>query len=122
MKCKASIEVKALGKALILSCILCLLSATIIYYTSLKETLQAPLGKIIIIIAVFTAACSITKFHGNRGLIRGISTGIAFFIIMFIATLLFANSTINMASFFSTLLFCIIAGGLGGILGIGLSD
>lgn len=122
MKLKTSVEVKALGKALALSLILCLLTGTIIYYTNLKETLLAPLGKIIIIIAIFTAACSITKFYGNRGLIRGISTGIAFFILMFIATLLFNNSTINMASFFYTLLLCIIAGGLGGILGIGLSD
>lgn len=122
MKMKASIEVKALGKALALSLILCIITATIIYYTGLKETLLAPLGKIVIIIAIFTAACSITKFYGNRGLVRGISTGITFFILMFIATLIFNNSTINIASFFYTLLICIIAGGLGGILGIGLSD
>lgn len=122
MKFKTSAEIKALGKALALSLILCLLSATIIYYTGINETWQAPLGKIIITIAIFAAACSITKFYGNRGLIRGISTGLAFFILMLISTLLFAKSAINMASFFYTLLLCITAGGLGGILGIGLSD
>ncbi|MBO8158351.1 TIGR04086 family membrane protein [Thermosyntropha sp.] len=122
MKFKLSVEIQALSKALALSIILCIITATIIYYTGLKETLLAPIGKIIIIISIFTAACSITRFYGNRGLVRGISTGIIIFILMFIATLIFNPSVISIASFLYTLLICIIAGGLGGILGIGLSD
>jgi len=122
MKNNLSIELSGLGKILLVSMILCLVSATIIYYSGLRETLLASLGKLILIVSVFIGGCHVSKAYGSKGLVRGISTGIIFFIIMLIATIIFNSSIICVKTFIYTLLVCVISGGLGGILGIGLSE
>lgn len=117
-----SVEIKALSTALSVSFILCILVATVVYYTGLRETLLGSLGKIILAISVFGSASYVSKYYGSKGLVRGMTMGIIFFTLMFIATLVFSKSTINIGSFFYSLAVCLVAGGLGGILGIGLSD
>ncbi len=117
-----SVEMKALGRALAVSFILCILVATVIYFTGLRETLLASLGKIILTISVFWAGSYVSKFYGSKGLVRGITMGVLFFILMLIATLVFNKSVISLGSFFYSLAVCVVAGGLGGILGIGLSN
>ncbi|MDD3268913.1 MAG: TIGR04086 family membrane protein [Syntrophomonadaceae bacterium] len=117
-----SIELKALGKALLLSLILCLLAAAIVYYSSLNETLFPTLGRIILIITVFLCGCQVSKAYGSKGLLRGVFMGLLSFILLVVATYVFNSSLIDWKSFFYTLCLCITAGGLGGILGIGLSE
>lgn len=117
-----SVEMQALGKALLFSFILSILVAVIIYFTGIKETWLASMGKIILTIAVFGAATYVTKYHGNKGLVRGLTMGVIFFILMLIATLIFHQTTISLSSFFYSLAICLIAGSLGGILGIGLNN
>lgn len=117
-----SIEIKAIGKAIIFSIILSILVAILIYFTSLRENLLPILGKIIIAISIFWAATSISSYHGTKGLVRGISTGLTFFILMLIATVMFNKALITMGTFFYNLAICVVAGGLGGILGISLTD
>ncbi|MGR6835846.1 TIGR04086 family membrane protein [Syntrophomonas erecta] len=115
------IEIKAIGKALIISVLLCLVSGIVVYYSGLQETLLPSLGKIILIISVFWAGCYVSRNYGSKGLVRGISMGIIFFILMLIASLAF-NSSISFKNFLFTMIICVISGALGGILGIGLSE
>ncbi len=117
-----SIELVGLGKALAASVVLSLLATLLIYYTGLAETLFAPLGNVIMVISVFWGACHVSKAHGSKGLLRGINIGVAFFILMFIATLIFNPSLISMKTFLFTLMLCAVSGCLGGILGVGLSN
>lgn len=117
-----SVELRALGKAFLLSLILCLLAAAVIYYSSLSETLLPTLGRIILISSVFLCGCQVSKAYGSKGLLRGTTMGIISFIILVIATYAFNSSLIGLKSFFYTLFLCVSAGGLGGILGIGLSE
>jgi putative membrane protein (TIGR04086 family) len=119
---KISIEIRGILRILILSAVLCLLSAAIIYFTGLSESLMAPLSKIILVVSVFYGSCYISKSYGTRGLVRGITTGLIFFILLTIATLAFSASNMNIRDSLVTLISLIIAGSLGGILGIGLSD
>ncbi len=121
MKIK-SVELSAIGKAFLFSCILCIVLATIFYYTGLRETLLPSLGKIILTIAVFFASAQVSHYHGNKGLVRGVTIGIIFFIIVLILTLIFNKTILSFVAFFYSLAICVIAGGLGGILGIGLSN
>ncbi len=116
-----SIELVGLGKALAASVVLSLLATVLIYYTGLAETLFAPLGNVIMVISIFLGGCHVSKAHGSKGLLRGINIGVAFFILMFIATLVFNPSLISMRTFLLTLTMCVVSGGLGGILGVGLS-
>jgi len=119
---KASVELKVIGKALVWSVFLCVVIAIVVYFTGIKETLLPTLGKMIIILTVFGAGCSVSRHYGSKGLVRGMTMGIAFFILMVIATIGFQPELISSKSFLSMLAITLTAGGLGGILGIGLSE
>ena len=121
MKKMVSVEVRGLGKSLLLSIILCLLLASLVCFTGMKETLLPTLANVIIIISVFWGACYVSKEYGSKGLVRGTAMGLAFFILMIMATLVFDSSLINLKGFAQNLLICLISGALGGIVGIGLS-
>lgn len=122
MSGKPSVELGVIAKALLVSLVLCLVSAAIIYYTGIRETVLPLLGKIILLITVFGAGCSVSRYHNTRGLVRGMTMGLAFFILMLIGTMAFNSELITLKSFFLTLIMVVLAGGLGGILGIGLSE
>jgi putative membrane protein (TIGR04086 family) len=122
MKNNLSIELRGLARILLVSIVLCLVSAIIVYYSGLRETLLAPLGKLILIISIFFGGCYVSKTYGSKGLVRGMSTGTMFFLLILIATLVFNPAVVSLKTFFYTLIICIVSGGLGGILGIGLSD
>ena len=117
-----SVELKGLGIAALLGILLCALASTLIYFTGLRETLITTFSKGILFISVLTGGCSVAKARGNKGLVRGMSLGLMFFILMLIVTLLGSSSHISWQGFLYTLLACLIAGGIGGILGIGLSE
>jgi len=112
-----SVELRAITKAVLFSLVLGLVSAFVIYFSSLSEELLPALGKGILILSIFLAACQVSKHYGSKGLIRGLSIGMVFFIIMLIATFIFNPSLIALKTFVYTLLLCLLAG----ILGIGLN-
>ena len=122
MKGNLSIELKGLARALVISLVLSLIAAPIIYYSGLKETLLAPLGKLILIISIFLGGSYVSKTHGTKGLIRGITVGTVFFMLISILTLIVNPSLVCFKGIIYTLLICLISGSLGGILGIGLSQ
>lgn len=117
-----TIEVKGLGRGLLVSLLLALTSATIVYYSGLKETILPVLGNVIIIISVFWAGCYVSRQHGSKGLVRGVTMGVVFFVLMLIATYIFHPSLISFKAFMQSLAICLISGALGGIMGITLSD
>lgn len=117
-----SIEVKGLGRGLLVSLILALITAVTVYYSGIKETILPMLGNIILMLSVFSMACYVSRQHGSKGLVRGMSMGILFFILMLIATYIFNPSLISFKAFMQSLAICLFSGALGGIVGIGLSD
>lgn len=117
-----TIEVKGLGRGLLVSLVLSLLTALVVYFSGLKETILPLLGNIILIISVFWVGCYVSRQHGSKGLVRGITMGILFFILMLIATYIFNSSLISLKSFMQALAICVFSGALGGITGIGLSE
>ena len=117
-----STELKGLGVAVGLGILLSILSAALVYFTGLAETILNPLSKLVLVISVFTGGGLVSKAHGNKGLVRGVSLGIMFFILMLIITLIASSGHIYLKGFLYTLTACIVSGGLGGILGIGLTE
>lgn len=122
MDMKLPVELIGLCKGLLVSLVLCLLSAPLIYFTEIKETIMPNLGNLILAVGVFWCGCYVSKSYGSKGLVRGITMGLTFFILMLIATFAFNSSLISFKTFLYNLALCLVAGGLGGILGIGLSD
>ncbi len=119
---KLPAELKGLGMALLIGIVLSTLGSTLVYFTGLQETLLNPMAKVVLVISVFTGGCVASNAYGNKGLVRGVSLGIMFFTLMLIITLIASPSHIYLKGFLYTLTACIISGGLGGILGIGLSE
>jgi len=119
---KLPVELIGVGKGLLITLILCFLMAPLIYFTGIKETIMPTLGNIILAIGVFWCGCSVSRFYGSKGLVRGLIMGLAFFIFLLIVTFICDFSLISIKAFFYTLSLCLVSGALGGILGIGLSD
>jgi putative membrane protein (TIGR04086 family) len=119
---KFTVELKGLGISVLMGVLLGVLASVLVYFTGLQETVLSTLGKAILVISVLTGGCIVSKARGNKGLVRGMSLGLAFFILMLIVTLLARPSQIYWQGFLYNLLACLLAGGIGGILGIGLSE
>lgn len=122
MDVKLPVELKGLGKGLLVSLGLCLLSAPLIYFTGIEETVMPTLANLILAAGIFWCGCYVSKSYGSKGLVRGLTMGLTLFILMLIATFAFNSSLIGFKTFLYNLVLCLAAGGLGGILGIGLSD
>lgn len=116
-----SVELQGLLKSLLYGLIACAILSVVIYFSPLEETMTGVLSRLILIASVFYAGCYASKFYGNKGLIRGATMGLLFFIVLLIASLLFQASQIDLKSFFVNLSLCLGAGAFGGILGIGLN-
>ncbi len=119
---KVPVELRGLIRSILVTVVLAALLASSVYFTGLKETLFPTLGKISLILGIFSGACFVAKTYGNKGLFHGISLGIAFFVLMLAVTLFFDASLIDMKDLISSLLLCAASGAVGGILGIGLSS
>lgn len=120
MKFSFSVELKALIKAFIFSILLSFICGLVVYYTSLSELLLPTVGKVILLLTAFYAALSATRVRGSKGLIRGVNMGAAVFILVFIATLALQPAAVAIKTFIYSLLLCLVAGALGGVVGVGL--
>ncbi|NLB18242.1 MAG: TIGR04086 family membrane protein [Syntrophomonadaceae bacterium] len=108
--------------ALIFALTLGTVFAFIVYYTRLPETLLSPLADFTLIVSVFAGGWYSANKYGNRGLLRGSLVGLAVFIIVLALTLFIDKSLITFSALGKDLLFALIAGGLGGVLGVGMAQ
>ncbi|MGI6451958.1 MAG: TIGR04086 family membrane protein [Syntrophomonadaceae bacterium] len=116
------IELHGVARALLLSLVLCIAAALVIYYSNLQETLLVPLSRIILVLSIFWGGCYASRQYGSKGLIRGMTVGLIFFVIMAIASAIVNISSITVGALLYSLGICLAAGALGGIMGIGLSS
>lgn len=119
---KIPAELKGLGIALGMGIVLCTLAAVVVYYSGIRETILNPLGKAVMVLSVFCGGTVVSRAYGNRGLVRGATLGLMFFIVMLITTFLANPTHIYLMGFIYTLTACLVAGALGGVLGVGLSE
>jgi len=117
-----SVELQGLFKSLLFGMIACIVASVVIYFTALEETSTGMIGRLILIASVFYAACYVSKSYGSKGLIRGLTMGVLFYIVLLIASLIFPVSRIDIMRYLLNLLICLGAGAFGGILGIGLNS
>lgn len=116
-----SVELQGLFRSLLFGVIACIVASVVIYLSGIEETLTGTIGRLILIGSVFYAACYVSKSYGSKGLIRGLTMGVVFYIVLLIASLIFQESRIDIQSYLLNLLICLGSGAFGGILGIGLN-
>jgi putative membrane protein (TIGR04086 family) len=117
-----SVELQGLFRSLLFGMIACIVASVVVYFSGIAETSTGIIGRLILIASVFYAACYVSKSYGSKGLIRGLTMGVMFYIVLLIASLIFQVSRIDIQSYLLNLLICLGSGSLGGILGIGLSS
>ncbi|MGI6549239.1 MAG: TIGR04086 family membrane protein [Syntrophomonadales bacterium] len=115
-------EFRGLLVALISAVIIGSILAMVVYWTPLRETLLDPLADFTLMLGVFIGGWYSARHYGNRGLLRGMAIGLMFFVFVFLATLIFNPALVSFGSIIKDLALGIVCGGLGGILGVGMSD
>ncbi|MGE5417273.1 MAG: TIGR04086 family membrane protein [Acidobacteriota bacterium] len=96
--------------------------ATLIYFTSLKETLLSPLADFTLIISVFIGGFVAAQLIGHRGLINGISVGVTIFVAIVLLSIIFDRDSLGFWPIVKNAAITMISGSLGGILGVGVSS
>ena len=115
-------EIRGFLVALLTAVILSSILALAIYWSPLQETLLSPLADFTLMISVFAGGWYSARHYGNRGLVRGVSIGLMFFLFVFLVTLVVNPALVSLSSVIKDLLFGVACGGLGGILGVGMAN
>jgi len=120
---KIMFDLKSLSWAALISLLLCTLSAAVIYYTDLSETLLKPLSTAVLILSILPGGFYAGKVYGSKGFLHGSRIGLWSFVLILAATLLLRGlETTGIKEIISTLLICCVSGAVGGILGIGFAE
>lgn len=117
---KIGYEVKGLGISTVIAILLAGISGLVLYFTSLPETLTGPLSNVILVLSIFAGSGYVSYKRGNKGLMRGLSFGMTFFIVMLALSLVMSEPVTTMACL-RGLGFTVTTGLLGGVLGVSLS-
>lgn len=117
-----SIELNGLARTILISLLLAVVSAVVVYYTNISEQIFGLLAQLILAGGVFAGAVYVARVRASRGLVRGLNFGVMVFIIMLIATVAINPSLLSLKSSLYNLMLCLASGALGGIFGIGLSN
>lgn len=104
--------------ALIIAVVLTIILSFIFYFTSLPEIYLNNLSLVALIISVFFGGKFAAKLAGAKGLLQGLSVGFFFLIVITVCTALFKPEQISLLAIAKKSLYIILAGGLGGVLGI----
>lgn len=116
-------DIKSLSWTAIISLLLCTISAAVIYYTELPETLLKHLSTAVIILSVLSGGFYAGKVYGSKGLLHGSRIGLLVFALILTATLVLRGTeAIGTKEIISTMLICCVSGAVGGILGIGFAE
>ncbi|ACV62238.1 hypothetical protein Dtox_1362 [Desulfofarcimen acetoxidans DSM 771] len=105
--------------ALMFSTVLIALLGLIIYYSDISETTIPWISAGIIFLSVTCGGLFAGKMSGTKGLLHGLSVGILFFLIIWLASALILPGHILLLSSLHKLLLSLTSGALGGVLGVG---
>ena len=105
--------INSVASALVLSIVL----ALVFFLTPMKETMLASLSIVIIVVSVFLGGKIASKITKSKGLVIGTGVGLSFFVLIGLISLI-TGSTFVLVDVIKNLALCIIAGALGGIIGV----
>lgn len=104
--------------AIIVNTVLLLLFAVIITYRNIPMSYIQTIAFVCSGISVFTGGYITSKEFKNRGIVWGLITGGIFFVLSYSAGILSSGNHQKFSIVFLNLLICILAGAVGGIMGV----
>lgn len=108
--------------ALGISFFLALLLGVILHYTSLSSALLPSFAALIFFLSILFGGTIAARSAGNNGLLNGIAVGIVYLIISVAINTISSPVSLGLVAFFKKLAYSLVAGALGGIIGVGLAD
>jgi len=114
-------EVKGLGIAMVMGIILASITGLVLYFSPLPETLTSSLSNVILVLSILAGSGYVSYKRGNKGLMRGLSFGMTFFVAMLILSMIMAEP-VNTVSCLRDLAVTVTTGLLGGVLGVSFSS
>lgn len=94
------------------------LGGVILYFTPVPEHYLGTMALLAAILGVFVGGFVYARQVGTRGLWHGAQVGLGYVVVAIIITLLVANHPWQTGTFFGFLAYSVIAGGLGGLVGV----
>lgn len=115
-------DIKSLSWTALISIVLSILSAAVIYFTNLPETLLKSLSTAVLIVSVLPGGFYAGKIYGSKGFLHGSRIGLLVFAIILVASFITKETGINSKEILLTMITCCVSGAVGGILGVGFSE
>lgn len=110
----------ALG-AILISIFLSLIFTLSLHFTSLSESYIPALASLIFFISILLGSTISSKIAGSKGLFHGIGVGITYLLFALIVGFFVAGDAFSALVFIKKILYALLASGLGGVIGVGLS-
>ena len=108
--------------ALLLSLLLSILAGLVYYFTSLAENTMPLAATLILFLSVAIGSGYAAKKARSKGLFNGLGVGITTFVIIWLVVGLLLPGNVLLSGVLSKLDLTLIAGALGGTLGVGLAS
>lgn len=118
-------DFSAVFRGTILALVVSMLGAAFLglffYFLNTSETLMPSISVAILFISVFIGGMFSAYSAGNKGIYHGLAVGGLFFVFSWLLVVLLFPGSLAFGVMIQKLILTVIAGGLGGILGVGLS-
>ncbi|ABO50271.1 conserved hypothetical protein [Desulforamulus reducens MI-1] len=92
------------------------------YFTDIPENSMSWVAVVVLFASVFLGSGYAAKRARSKGLFNGLGVGLATFIVIWLMVGLFLPGKILFVGVLGKLVLTVVAGGLGGMLGVGLSS
>ncbi|HZK17897.1 MAG TPA: TIGR04086 family membrane protein [Clostridia bacterium] len=104
--------------SLILSVLLCAITGLVFHYTNITETIISWLAGAILFTSVLVGSAIAVGKAGSKALLHGLGIGIFFLIIVYAITTFLLPEGIGVSGSWSKFILILVAGILGGLLGV----
>lgn len=108
--------------ALVATLILSLIFSLLLQYTSLSEGMLDSYGTFIFFISMLIGSVIGARSAGCKGIWHGLSITLLFFVLSLIIGLIISSASLTIGFVLKRFIAAVVAGILGGIIGIGLAD
>jgi len=112
---------KGLLGALIVSFLLSILVTLLLHFTPLTEALLPSFATLIFFLSILLGSLISAKSAKSKGLIHGLGVGVIYLSCTIIIGFFVATDSFSWLMFAKKIVYTLVGGSLGGIIGIGLS-
>lgn len=107
--------------AFIIALVFTLLAGVIMFYTTTSDSWLGAVATFIYGLCIFCGGTAASFKAGRKGLFHGIGVGVIFLILAMIFSGLIDSASVTAFIFIKKLVIAVIAGAMGGVLGVGIS-